>query len=43
VHEQQGRMKELFSRWEQLRQGTGEIMKINLMLKSKNRPGLKAD
>jgi photosystem II stability/assembly factor-like uncharacterized protein len=43
VHEQQGRLKELLSRWDQLRQGTGELVTINRRLQSKNQAGIPID
>jgi photosystem II stability/assembly factor-like uncharacterized protein len=43
VHDQQARLKDLFSRWDQLRRGNGDLMTINRTLQSKNRPGIRID
>ena len=43
VHDQQLSLKELVSRWEQLKQGTGDLITINKMLQTKNRPGVRID
>ena len=43
VHDQQQSLKELHSRWDLLRQGTGDLMSINKMLQLRNRPGIRID
>ena len=43
VHEQQVRLEEVLARWEQLRQGTGDLITINRSLQKRNRPGLRVD
>ena len=43
VHDQQLSLKELLSRWDQLRQGTGDLITINRSLQSRNRPSIKVD
>jgi hypothetical protein len=43
VHDQQGRLKELLSRWEELKRGTGDLMTINRSLQTRNRPAIHID
>jgi photosystem II stability/assembly factor-like uncharacterized protein len=43
VHEQQVRLKEVFARWEQLKQGAGDLISINRTLQKKNLPGIRLD
>jgi photosystem II stability/assembly factor-like uncharacterized protein len=43
VHDQHGHLKELLSRWEELRQGAGDLMTINRSLQTRNRPALRID
>jgi photosystem II stability/assembly factor-like uncharacterized protein len=40
VHEQQERLKELLTRWDQLRRGTDDLMTINESLQKQHRPGI---
>lgn len=43
VQEQQDRLKEIFARWNELKQGSGDLMTINQMLQKRNRPGIRVD
>jgi predicted secreted protein len=43
VHDQQGHLKELLARWDELRRGTGDIMTINRSLQTKNRSVIRTD
>jgi photosystem II stability/assembly factor-like uncharacterized protein len=43
VHDQQVRLKEVLARWEQLKQGTGDLISINRTLQKRNLPGIRLD
>ena len=43
VHEQQERLKEVLARWEQLKQGTGDLMTIHQSLQKRDQPGIRVD
>jgi hypothetical protein len=43
VNDQQGHLRELLFRWDELKRGTGDIMTINRSLQAKNRPVIRTD